>query len=173
MLSSTDWSLVSGVTPLDAGWIVLKAIAGWLLISLIVRLVGRWIGGRPTMGALLRTLGFAQMPSVVGAAAAFGVGMLFCALSQYTSSVVEGPMSAASSFGLSMPLPTGPVSVSGVDAVKFGFSLWGLLCSVVAVREALGVSTLRAIVALVLAELVLLIPAIIALIGLLALWFAS
>lgn len=86
---------------------IVGALAGWLIWGAVAYLVGdKLLGGTATWGELLRTLGFAQAPGILFAAAAVPfVGRLIEAL----------------------------------------VSLWIVAAAVVALREALDVSTGRAV----------------------------
>ena len=99
---------------------VVGALVGWLIWAGVTYLIGaKLLGGTATWWKLLRTLGFAQAPSVLSV-----LGII-------------------------------PV-VGGV--VRFVVTLWILIAGVIAIRQALDVSTEKAILTAVLGWLALALP---------------
>lgn len=103
-------SLAAGSQDYALGWVAMTwVVAGsllqWLFWVLFSYQVGcEWLGGKATLSALLRTLGYARLP-----------GML----------VVLGPV---------------------VGGIHFAAHAWTFLAGVIAVRQACGFGTVRAVI---------------------------
>lgn len=101
---------------------VLQAFAGWLIWAGVTNLVGtRLLGGTADWGELLRTLGFAQAPGILG-------------------------------FLGAVPLLGGSVS--------FVLGFWILVTGIVAIRQALDVSTGAAVLTAVISMIVVIAAAV-------------
>ncbi len=100
--STQDYGL--GLVPM--AWVAAVSLLQWLFWALIAYEVGcDLLGGETSLGALVRTLGFARLPGVL--------------------------------------MALGPV----VGGIHFLVHAWTLLAGVVAVRQACGFGTVRAVVA--------------------------
>ena len=103
-------SLAASTRDYGLGWVAMAWVAGvsvlqWLFWVLITYEVGcELLGGRATLAALLRTLGFARVPSIL---------------------MVLGPV---------------------VGGIHFLAHAWTFVAGVVAIRQACGFGTLRAVV---------------------------
>ncbi|MFP3910367.1 MAG: Yip1 family protein [Archaeoglobaceae archaeon] len=123
-------SMVSPTASLFMG--VVGGILGWVIITGVLHLVAKALGGKGTFGGMLVLMGFATLPNIFQAP----VGLI---------AYFSGGLS-----GLTVALGLGAL-----------LGLWILALDVIAIREAHGFSTGKAIVTLILPVVLLVVLALV------------